>query len=154
MTMEELRAHNTAWYYPFMFGIAYTSDIAPDANNVVGIGVRNTLWAFSNTGRIFKSTAQAPDWVEISTIRAASGLYSLEENIPSGGFKSVTITFDKAFSNTPNVCAALVYNTDSAAMSKVSVYVKERYQDHFTFTIQNGSDNTVRPAVNWIAMTL
>ena len=65
MTLEELRAYNTVWYYPFMFGIAYTSDIAPDANNVVGIGVRDTLWAFSNTGRIFKSTAQVPDWTEI-----------------------------------------------------------------------------------------
>ena len=79
--MEELRAHNTAWYYPFMFGIAYTSDIAPDANNVVGIGIRDTLWAFSNTGRVYKSTSLVPEWTEIEELTVKQKWLTLASNI-------------------------------------------------------------------------
>ena len=86
--------------------------------------------------------------------RFASGVCLLEENIPTGGTKTITVTFAKGFPVTPNVCVSLLIDSESTAINKVNVYIRSRYTDRFILAIQNGSDNTIRPAVNWIALAL
>lgn len=53
-----------AWNNPFVFDIPYTSSLAPDSNNVVGIGERGILHAFSYSGKHFYCIDSSKGWQE------------------------------------------------------------------------------------------
>ena len=147
---------------PYSAGLIKNASSGTAYINASSLSYATILYISSGAPRIFlkcKIAGTWKDWEELVSFKdlfshLASATYTLEDVIPAGGSKTVTITFDKAFSSTPSVCVSLVNNTDSAIMNKVNVYVRARYSDHFIFTIQNGSDDTVRPAVNWIATSL
>ena len=93
-------------------------------------------------------------WIAFSSSdNIKSGTYILSENIPAGDSVTVTIQFENEFKNTPDVCVCLISNTDSVNMNKVNTYVRSRYADHFVCEIQNGSSTTMRPALQWIAVS-
>lgn len=56
--------HVSAWNRPFVFDISYTSAIAPDKNNAVGIGERGMLHAFSYSGKHFYCIDASKGWQE------------------------------------------------------------------------------------------
>lgn len=56
--------HMSDWNHPFIFDIGYTVPIAPDSNNVVGIGERGMLHAFSYSGKHFYCVDASKGWQE------------------------------------------------------------------------------------------
>ena len=53
-----------AWNKPFVFDTPYTSSIAPDKNNAIGIGERGMLHAFSYSGKHFYCIDSSKGWQE------------------------------------------------------------------------------------------
>lgn len=63
-TLDQLMKHMSDWNHPFVFDIGYTLPIAPDKNNVVGIGERGMLHAFSYSGKHFYCIDASKGWQE------------------------------------------------------------------------------------------
>lgn len=53
-----------AWNKPFVFDTPYTSSLAPDSNNAIGIGERGMLHAFSYSGKHFYCIDSSKGWQE------------------------------------------------------------------------------------------
>ena len=64
ITLDQLMNHMSDWNHPFIFDIGYTVPIAPDSNNVVGIGERGMLHAFSYSGKHFYCVDASKGWQE------------------------------------------------------------------------------------------
>lgn len=47
-----------------MFGVGHASTLSPDGNNVVGIGIRGTLYAFSYSGKSYVCKSVDSGWQE------------------------------------------------------------------------------------------
>ena len=78
-----------AWSEPFVFDIPYTSSLAPDSNNVVGIGERGILHAFSYSGKHFYCIDSSKGWQE-SPYALKSDLLNLSRTLVSGdGFSDM-----------------------------------------------------------------
>lgn len=52
------------WNQPFVFEIPYSSTLAPDQNNIVGVAERGMLHAFSNSGKYFYCVDSSKGWQE------------------------------------------------------------------------------------------
>lgn len=72
-TLAQLKEHLTEWNQPFIFEIPYSHPLAPDKNNAVGIGERDALFAFSNTGKQFICKAGSDKWED--------SLYALKSDL-------------------------------------------------------------------------
>ena len=64
-TLKEIIENHPYNSIPFMFGIAYTSGIAPDGNDCVCIAVNGTIYAFSYSGKVFK-ISENTEWEDIT----------------------------------------------------------------------------------------
>lgn len=64
-TLAELLSLSTS-HVPFVFGLYWSSAIAPDSNTCSCIGTNGVLWAFSYSGRIFMCTNAEAGWVDVT----------------------------------------------------------------------------------------
>lgn len=55
----------STWNKPYMFGLDWTSNLAPDGRTTVGIGVRGVIWAFTLHGGIYVANEDNPQWTEV-----------------------------------------------------------------------------------------
>ena len=58
ISLNELLSITTQWNSPFLFAIDWTSDTSPNDNSTLGIGTRNSLWAFTYDGHIYYANDQ------------------------------------------------------------------------------------------------
>lgn len=65
--LNSLIEYQQTWNKPFMFGLDWTSSLAPDGRTTVGIGVRGVIWAFTLHGGIYLANGDNPYWTEIKS---------------------------------------------------------------------------------------
>lgn len=77
-----LNDHISAWMNPWLFALDWSDDISPDANNAVGVGMRECYYAFSYSGRIFTTNGTSKTWTEIPYAKS-SDLTNVNNSINS-----------------------------------------------------------------------
>ena len=70
LTLDELLDHYSAYNLPYIFGIDYTGDASPDKNNTICIAIRDSIFAFSYTGKIFLANRRSNGWREINYMQS------------------------------------------------------------------------------------
>ena len=72
LTLDELLDHYSVYNLPYIFGINYTSDASPDKNNTICIAIRNSIFAFSYSGKIFLANYGSNGWREINYMQSST----------------------------------------------------------------------------------
>lgn len=70
LTLNELLVHYSVYNLPYIFGIGYTSNTSPDKNNTICIAIRDSIFAFSYTGKIFLANNGSNGWREINYMQS------------------------------------------------------------------------------------
>ena len=77
-----LNDHISSWMNPWLFTIDWSDSISPDANNAVGVGMCECYYAFSYSGKIYKTNGTSKTWTEIPYAKS-SDLISINTKLTS-----------------------------------------------------------------------
>ena len=100
------------WNQPFVFEIPYSSPLAPDQNNTVGVAERGMLHAFSNSGKYFYCVDSSKGWQE-SPYALKSDLSNVQKNTTQLGNALGAIKYVYIESVTGNSIMEVVKNSYS-----------------------------------------
>lgn len=117
LTLDELLDHYSVYNLPYIFGINYTSNASPDKNNTICIAIRNSIFAFSYSGKIFLANSERSGWREINYMQSNT-INEFDFNDPTYDAGSYRLGSDEQILNSPS---------DSLGYGNVLVIKKNDY---------------------------
>lgn len=151
-----------AWNKPFVFDTPYTSSLAPDSNNAIGIGERGMLHAFSYSGKHFYCIDSSKGWQE-SPYALKSDLLNLSRTFVSGDslsdVKDLSIppgiyVVNPGIKNTPeNTYGVLEITADSHSNWRFLKFVPTNIKS-FYLMFYNGYDKAWTDWIHFASTTL
>ena len=129
-----LNDHISAWMNPWLFCLDWSDNISPDANNAVGVGMRECYYAFSYTGRIFKTNGTSKTWTEIPYAKS-SDLTNVNNSINgiNGSIRNINNSINAINSKLSShiIVSAISVNNVSLQSGETDIHVPISAIDNF-----------------------
>lgn len=113
MSLRDLLLYKEEYNRPVVFGIDWSSEISPDDNYAVGIGIRGFLFAASFSGKFYICTSVEHGWrIKGDYDQINSEIAAMKRNFQDGVDtiygKIVSLGVTPSGGKTPNACAASI----------------------------------------------